>query len=207
MLILKRAGLVFLSNPKTAGQSIRKMLAALRDETDFWRHERHRPAESYHRMFGQQIAEELGRVPETVAVMREPRAHMESWYRYRLREAAEGRPTSTRGITFPEFVEARLTVPTPAYARIGRQDRFLGLKDGIVQVTHVFDYARLDLLVDFLSERLGLTLALPRVNISPVLERADLTLPETLEARYRAAFATEFALYDQVAKAGVLVTR
>lgn len=206
MLVLKRAGLVFLSNPKTAGRSIRTMLAALGDEVSFDPENRHLDAASFLRLFQPYLTKDLGREPETLAVMREPRAHMESWYRFRQRQAVQGRPTSTQGVSFPEFVEARLATPTPAFARIGRQDRFLGLEGGRVQVNRVFDYARLDLLIAFLSDRLGQALELPRVNVSPVLPQDALTLPEALEARYRDRFAEEFALYDRVAKAGVLVT-
>ncbi len=207
MFLLKTAGLVLLSNPKTAGRSLRSVLASMPDDVDFFPKHRHLTADGFHRMFRAQIAAELGKEPETFAVMRAPRDHMESWYRYRLRAAVKGQPASTRGISYPDFVAARLANPAPAYARIGRQDRFLGLRGGRVRVTHVFDYARLDLLVQFLSDNLGKEIVLPRINVSPVVANEVLILPEELETRYRTAHAAEFELYDKVAKAGVLVTR
>jgi len=205
--VLKEAGLVYLANPKTAGRSLRRMLAPHAIGVAFGSVARHVPAQTYDRQWRPLIREELGFDPETFAVMREPRAQMESWYRYLRRDMTDGKPRSTLGSSFAEFVEARLTKPAPPQARIGRQDLFLGFGRRGRPVTHVFDYARLDLLLRFLEDRLGVPLTLPVINVSPALPQGSLELPAALEARYRQVHRAEFALYERVAQAGVLVTR
>lgn len=206
MLVLDEAGLVYLANPKTATQAVRAMLAPHAKAASFGTESRHMNAQGFARRWQAQVEERLGRPVETIAVMREPRSHMESWFRYRQRAALKGHENSTHGLRFADFVRARLSKTPPPFAQIGRQDRFLGFIDGGPPVTHVFDYARLDLLIDFLSARLGSALMLPVRNVSPQAE-APLGLPKGLEERYRIAHATEFAIYERVAERGVLDTR
>lgn len=206
MLILRKAGLVYLANPKTASQAIRAMLRPHAEPVDPAADRPHLNATAYARRWAGFLAGEFGQPPETLAVMRDPLDHMFSWFRYRQRPALRGHPNSTQGMTFPQFVEARLSDTPPPPAAIGRQDRFLGFIDGGPPVIHVFDYARLDLLVDFLNTRLGQTLTLDFRNASPRGEaRPD--LPEGLAARYRRAHRTEIALYELVAEKGHLITR
>ncbi|HLQ20101.1 MAG TPA: gamma-glutamyl kinase [Tabrizicola sp.] len=207
MLVLKDAGLVYLANPKTAGRALRLALEPFAVPVALGNAGRHIPAQVYQREWRALIEDELGRPPETFAVMREPRAHMESWFRFRQRDRMRGHSRSTHAASFADFVEDRLSDNPPDHARIGRQDLFLGFGRRGVPVTHVFDYARLDLLLDFLAERLGQRLVLPVVNVSPPLPEGSLDLPEDLEARYRRVHRPEFALYDRVARDGVLVTR
>lgn len=207
MLVLKKARLVFLANPKTATQALRAMLAPHAGATPKDTGDRHINAGIYARRWAGRIAAEMGCIPETFAVMREPLEHLGSWYRYRQREALRGHENSTHGISFTDFVTARLSDDPPPFARIGRQDRFMGFLSGDPPVNLIFDYARLDLLVLFLSERLGVELALPVRNVSPVVTRDALSLPEDLLARLKEAHAGEFDLYEKVSDLGVLETR
>lgn len=207
MLVLKEARLVYLANPKTAGRSLRLVLEPFAIKVTFGNLGRHIPAQVYQQQWRPLIRAELGADPETFAVMREPRSQMESWFRYLQREMTQGHSRSTHAASFADFVTARLADAPPAYARIGRQDQFLGFGRRGVPVTHVFDYNRLDLLLAFLKDRLGQRLDLPVVNVSPRLPPESLTLPAELEARYRDRHHAEFALYDRVARDGVLVTR
>lgn len=206
MLVLKKAGLVFLANPKTATQSLRAMLAPYAKATPDDTGDKHINASIYARRWAGRIAKRIGTVPETFAVMREPLEHLGSWYRYRQRDALKGHENSTHGISFEEFVRARLSDDPPPFARIGRQDRFMGFLNGGPPVNYIFDYARLDLLVLFLSERLGTDLALPTRNVSPTAASGGLMLPESLMAALKEAHAGEFALYEQVSDQGVLET-
>lgn len=205
MLILRTAGLVYLANPKTASQAIRAMLGPHGERPEEAADKPHMNAAGFARRIAPRLVRELGRAPETVAVMREPMEHMESWFRYRQRDALVGHPNSTAGIDFAEFVKQRLSDDPPPYARIGRQDRFLGFADGTKPVTHVFDYARLDLLVAFLQDRLGVALDLGLRNVSPRAGEPA-SLPRGLEARFRRDHRTEIALYDLVAEKGHLIT-
>jgi hypothetical protein len=207
VLVLDKARLVYLANPKTGGRSLRLALEPFAIGVTFGNVGRHIPAQVYQRQWRPLIRAELGLDPETFAVMREPRGQMESWFRYLQRDTVEGHQRSTHAASFADFVTARLSESPPSHARIGRQDLFLGFGRRGVPVTHIFDYARLDLLLAFLEARLGLRLTLARVNVSPALPLEALTLPEALEARYRRAHRAEFELYNQVAKDGVLVTR
>jgi hypothetical protein len=206
VLVLKKAGLVFLANPKTATQSLRAVLAPYAKATPEDTGDKHINAQIYGRKWARRIAHRIGTVPETFAVMREPLAHLGSWYRYRQRDALRGHENSTHDISFADFVTARLSDDPPPFARIGRQDRFLGFLNSGPPVNYIFDYARLDLMMLFLSERLGTDLALPVRNVSPRGEADALDLPPDLAARLREVHAGEFALYDQVSDEGVLHT-
>ena len=206
MLVLAKAGLVYLANPKTASQAIRAMLAPHSSSAEVSRDHPHMNAAIFARRFARTVQVAIGRPPETFAVMREPLDHMHSWFRYRQRDALRGHPNSTHGLSFAEFVEARLANPQPPFAAIGRQDRFLGHIGGGPPVTHIFDYARMDRLVAFLSNRLEVPLSLGERNISPkVADTPDLSAP--LMARFRAVHGTELDLYAKVAAKGHLITR
>lgn len=207
MYVLENARLVYLANPKTATQSVRAMLDPYAGATPQQTRNKHINMRMYLGRWLVPLVGQLGFVPQTCAVMRAPMAHMKSWYLYRRRPALRGHENSTYGIDFAEFVAARLRDPQPPYAHVGRQDLFLGYHKGRPLVEYIFDYERLDLLVDFLSERLGVPLELPRRNLSDTGgELVDFYLPPELLARYEAHHADEIALYDQVKAAGVLHT-
>lgn len=205
MRILRTAGLVYLANPKTASQAIRVMLRPHSERPQEALRKPHMSAAGYARLLAPRLTQEFGCPPETVAVMREPMEHMQSWFRYRQREALKGRPKSTAELDFPKFVKHRLSDDPPPYARIGRQDRFLGFSEGTTPVTHVFDYARLDLLVAYLQDRLGVALTLGMRNVSPWTD-APAPLPRWLDRAYRREYEAEFALYERVAATGHLIT-
>lgn len=204
MLVLEQARLVYLANPKTATQSLRAMLAPYAQATPDETRNKHINAQIYGRKWAHRLHTRLCTAPETFAVMREPMEHLGSWFRYRQREALRGHENSTHGMTFAEFVEARLSDDPPPFANIGRQDRFLGFLNGGPPVTYVFDYANLERLLAFLSTRLGKKLSLPLRNVSPKVDDAELTLPVDLLGRFQSAHAAEFALYDRVRESGML---
>lgn len=213
MLVLKKAGLVYLSNPKTATQSLRAALAPFARATPKDTAERHINAQFYDRKWARRLTERLGARPETFAVMREPVEHLNSWYRYRQREALRGHENSTQGISFAEFVTARLSDDPPPFAKLGYQDRFLGFTGEAPPVNYIFDYRRLDLMLAFLSQRLGQEILLPKHNISPKSDgpaaagvENPLALPAPLLDRLKAEHAAEFALYEQVSATGLLET-
>jgi hypothetical protein len=206
VLVLKKARLVFLANPKTATQSLRAMLAPHAKATPADTGDKHINAQIYARKWAKRIATRLGEVPETFAVMRQPLQHLNSWYRYRQRDALNGHENSTAGISFPDFIEAVLMDDPPPFARIGRQARFLGFMNDAPPVNYIFDYAQLDLLVMFLSERLETPLKLPVRNVSPEGSGAGIDLPEDLLSRLHEAQRPEFALYAKVTEMGVLET-
>lgn len=208
MLVMKKAGLVYLANPKTATQSLRAALEPFAKATPDPVRGKHINAQGYHSRWADVLTKRHDRVFRSFGVMRAPMDHAGSWYRYRQRDALKGHENSTQGISFAEFIEARLADNPPPFAQIGRQDRFLGyLDDGAHPVDFVFDYAQLDLLQQFLQERLGAVIDLPRHNVSPKADADALELPDDLMARFRAAHANEFTLYARVQGVGMMTAQ
>jgi hypothetical protein len=206
LLLLRQAGLAFLANPKTASQAIIAMLKPHGERPELARGTPHMNSRTFANRLVPYLLVEYGQTFETVAVMREPLARLHSWFRYRQRDALIGKPNSTHGMTFDAFVAASLSDPTPPFASVGRQDRFLGFLGGGPPVTHIFDHAHLDLLVDFLSDRLGEPLDLTHRNISPGATEPP-ALPPDIAARYAQAHHDEIVLYARVADQGHLITR
>lgn len=194
MLIFIRPRIVLLSVPKTGTTALEQALAP-RAEIVF----RSRP-EIKHlnlRQYLNRIRPLLGPLGEppfqTVAVMREPLDWLRSWYRFRARDELIGHPNSTAHVGFARFVADYLRPANrPAYARLGRQSEFLTDHDGRIAVDHVFRYESLPALAEFLADRLGAPVELPRANVSPP---AATDLDPEDEARLREALAGEYAVW------------
>lgn len=189
MLIFWKARLVLLAVPKTGTTAIEAALAPHADAAIV------NPPGLKHmgvRKWRRELApvfERGGRRPlETVAVMREPVDWLSSWWRYRSRPELDGQPNSTAGTTFDGFVTDYLSPGPPDRARVGSQAAFL--EGG---VDHLFRHDRPDAFLAFLSDRLNLTIAPGRANVSPV-RRADLS-PD-IAARLRRERAADFALWE-----------
>ena len=198
MLLFWKAKLVLLAVPKTGTTALEAALLAHADTAIL------NPPEKKHltaRRWRNQLApffENRGtRQIETMAIIREPRDWLGSWYRYRARPEISGSASSTAGIDFAQFVTGWLSDPEPEYARVGRQSRFVANAEGKIIVDHLFRYEDLDQAVDFLQQRLGVTLDLGRRNISP---RADLSLPPALEARLQREAAADFDLWARLGR-------
>ena len=198
MLLFWKAKLVLLAVPKTGTTALEAALLAHADTAIL------NPPEKKHltaRRWRNQLApffENRGtRQIETMAIIREPRDWLGSWYRYRARPEISGSASSTAGMDFAQFVTGWLSDPEPEYARVGRQSRFVANAEGKIIVDHLFHYEDLDQAVDFLQQRLGVTLDLGRRNISP---RADLSLPPALEARLQREAAADFDLWARLGR-------
>jgi hypothetical protein len=203
LLILGLQGLVVLETPKTGSLALRAMLAPytlpVSDEAP-----RHTGYHAYAKNHAKRLSEAYGRSLETVAVVRNPLQRMQSWYRYRMRPKVDGLPVSTRGHSFEEFMLAYLDGTNPQMASVGRQDRFVAWSGDCAGVDHLFDYEQLDLLEAFFSDRTGAEMVLPVRNMSPLSDRVDYSLSDSVLAQYRAQNAEEFALYQAVAAKGHL---
>lgn len=198
MLLFWKAKLVLLAVPKTGTTALEAALLAHADTAIL------NPPEKKHltaRRWRNQLApffENRGtRQIETMAIIREPRDWLGSWYRYRARPEISGSASSTAGMDFAQFVTGWLSDPEPEYARVGRQSRFIANAEGKIIVDHLFRYEDLDQAVDFLQQRLGVTLDLGRRNISP---QADLSLPPALEARLQREAAADFDLWARLGR-------
>ncbi|MGQ0565708.1 MAG: hypothetical protein ACT4OK_11635 [Gemmobacter sp.] len=201
MLVIHGAGLVILEVPKTGSQALRALLGN-RARANWAGAPRHIGIGAYHGKYAAALAAEIGRAPETVAVIRDPIDRLQSWHRYLQRDRVAGGARSTRGIGFDAFVQAVLSPDPPPHARVGRQDRQVGWDGARAAVDHLFAYDRLDLLLAFLSPFIPRAGVLPARNLSPRVAAGGLS-PAT-EAALRDRHAAEFALYAAVVREGYL---
>ena len=197
MLVFFKERLAFLSVPKTGTTAYETALAPRADlvvsEPPMLKHA---PVYRYNRFIRPMYKNVCDAEMELMAVMREPVSWLGSWYRFRRRPFMDGKPNSTRDISFDEFVLAYIKGDKPGFADVGSQFNFMKTQPNGTGITHLFRYEEQDKLQAFLEDRLAVTLALTRVNVSPMME---LSLSNDVEARYRRKFAEEFALYDSIA--------
>ncbi len=198
MLVFWKARIVLLSVPKTATSAL---IAAYGNQADMVVRDppdlKHAPVYRYNRFF-RPMFERMGAENMTLAaVVREPIDWLGSWYRYRKRGFLDGKPTSTRDVSFDAFCDAYTRGDRPAFADIGSQSKFVAPRPNGVGVTELFRYEQLPLLQDYLADRTGLRPDLPVTNTSPP---ADLTLSTATERRLRRRAADDFALWDRAAR-------
>jgi hypothetical protein len=152
---------------------------------------KHTTVHRYRRFIGPYLEAASKDTFTVVALMRDPRDWLGSWYRYRQREGTDPEK-STRGMTFDAFVRAWCNDPRPDFADVGSQERFLRPRQG-VGVDRLFRYEEIETFVQFLEERLGCEIILPRLNVSPP-GATELTA-ETLALMQEVA-ADDYAMYE-----------
>lgn len=192
MLVFWEERLVLLATPKTGTTSLAKALEA-RASISIQRPPelKHTPIKRFRRFIGPYL-EQVSKEPFTViGVMREPRDWLGSWYRYRQRPGIPDKRRSTAGMSFDDFVQAYCREKPPAFANVGAQAGFLR-PDEVKGVDMIFRHDRMGGLVDFLQERLAMTITLPVINVSPL---APTPLREDTETLLRQFAARDFALY------------
>jgi len=197
MLVFMKEKLAFLSVPKTGTTAFETALAPHADIVVSNPPElKHAPLYRYNRFF-RPMFEKACKTPdiETLAVMREPIDWLGSWYRYRQRPFMKGKPNSTEGISFDAFVLAYCQGDKPGFANVGSQARFLEPRPNGTAITHLFRYEDQPKLVDFLENRLNLSLSLARENVSP---KMPLQLSSDVEEKLRRKYADEFELYHSI---------
>lgn len=196
MLVFWNERLVLLSVPKTGTHAYAQALGprasmVVTDPPEL----KHAPVYRYNRFF-RPMFEKLGAQDmELVAVIREPLSWLGSWYRYRQRPALDGRPTSTKGVSFDAFLTACCSDAPPAFANVGNQAKFIEARPNGTAVRHVFRYEDQDGLRAFLAARLGPLPEFPKANVSPSL---SLDISADVETHVRRARASEFALWGAI---------
>jgi len=198
MLVFWEQKLVFLATPKTGSTAIAAALepvAALSVQRPPLL--KHTTVQRYHRFVGPWLANASGQEFEVVALMREPRDWLGSWYRFRQRDDVPEIARSTRGLSFDQFVHGYCDNPQPEFAAVGAQSTFLRPRNGR-GVDRLFPYEDLHLFVAFLERRLHRPVHLPRVNVSPA---AALDLSTEAEARLRDHSQVDFLLYQSLRNA------
>lgn len=134
-----------------------------------------------------------------VCAFREPIDWLSSWWRYRSREELTD-PSHRRHhnyvghLSFEQFVRAYMNDDGKLVARMRRPSEFVQPLPGKAEVDRIFRYDRLDLLVDFLCEKVGKGVQVSLKNVSP--ERAA-SLSETCKREVREFFTPEYRIYEQ----------
>ena len=196
MLVFYKERLAFLSVPKTGTTAYE---AALAPRADMVISEppmlKHAPVYRYNRFIRPMFEKVCDTQLELMAVMREPVSWLGSWYRYRQRPFMEGKPNSTHGISFDDFVLAYMKGDKPGFADVGSQYQFMKSQPNGTGITHYFRYEDQPRLKAFLEDRLRITLTLTRENESP---RMPLQLSDDVAQRFRRKCAEEFELYDSI---------
>jgi hypothetical protein len=132
---------------------------------------------------------------EVVCVFREPIDWLASWWRYRSREkladpADPKHSNYTGDVSFEQFARAYME----GSEQFGRPSKFVQPRSGQAEVDRIFRYDRLDLLVDFLCEKVGEEVEVGSTNTSP--ERS-VSLSEECEIELREFFAPEYRIYER----------
>lgn len=196
MLVFWKENLALLAVPKTGTTAIEKSLSPFADISILNPPGlKHTPVAKFHR-FVQPYLETVGAdAIETVGVIRNPLDWLSSWYRYRARPFLDGKPNSTKDVSFDDFVLEVLKEDSAPFARIGSQRRFLSNRDGDVDVTHLFKFEEISAYVRFLERRLKRNIGLGQANVSP---KMDISLSKSVDATLRDAWAAEFELWESV---------
>lgn len=196
MMVFYGAKLVLLSVPKTGSTALQ---SALRPHADMVISDppelKHSPLYRYNRWVRPMFEKVCGAELEVVAIMREPVDWLGSWYRFRQRPHLNGRPTSTREISFDRFVDDYCRGKRPAHAEVGSQAKFLEAQPNGCRVSHLFAYETLAPFHAFLRDRTGVDYETRSENVSPV---GDLTLRAATRKKLERKHSEEFALYASI---------
>lgn len=195
MMVFWQERLAFLATPKTASTAIEAALGALAAVViQRPRILKHTDAARFAAHWQPYLVQSAGDRFEVAALMREPRDWLGSWYRDGQREEVEPKK-STRGMSFDDFVRAYCKPgPRPAFADVGSQAAFVG-GAGDTRVHHLFRYENLTEFVQFLEDRLGCEIHLPRLNVSP---KGKISLSAETDALLHRVCAEDFALYEDL---------
>ena len=191
MLVFWEQRLAFLATPKTGSTAIAAALESLA-AVSIQRPPllKHTTVHRYRRFIGPFLEAASKDTFTVVALMREPKDWLGSWYRFRQREETDvGK--STRGMSFDDFVRAWCQDPRPDFADVGSQGKSLRPRQGI-GVDRLFRYEEIGTFVHFLEDRLGCEIILPRLNVSPP---GAMELSAATEVLLREVAAEDFALY------------
>ncbi|MFN3724161.1 MAG: hypothetical protein ACK4VZ_14070 [Paracoccaceae bacterium] len=195
MLVFWEQRLAILATPKTASTAIESALDSLA-AVSIQRPPalKHTNVARFRRFVGPYLESAAGGPFTVVALMREPRDWLGSWYRYRSREDIPMATRSTKSMEFEEFVQGWCCDPRPAFADVGSQARFLKGPDGH-GADRVFRYENIGSFIEFLEDRLDFQIILPQLNVSPM---ASMDLSPKTVAALNVAAAEDFALYNSL---------
>ncbi len=141
---------------------------------------------------------------EVVCVFREPIDWLESWWSYRSREqladpAHRNHRNYAGHLSFEQFARAYMKGEEQAVrledpSGVRRPSKFVRPNPGQAGIDHLFRHDRLDLLADYLCEKVGEEVEVSVRNASP--ERSS-SLPEDCERALRRFFIPEYEIYER----------
>jgi hypothetical protein len=193
MIAVPEFGFVFLSTTKTGSTAIENVFAphaqiVARRPASL----KHANAQAFLYSFAP-ILNNHGYPPdsyELVCVIREPVDWTASWWRYRSRPEAAGKPTYTGDMSFDEFADLVIS----GEVNLGNMRKFVSNKDGDIAVSTMFRYDRIDGAVAWMAERIGIPKPQLRpANVSP--DRQTIISPAT-RARLEEHYADHLELYE-----------
>jgi hypothetical protein len=198
MLLAPRHGFVFLAIPKTGTSAIetafRPYAQIAPQGIPAIKHTRYAEFQRFLQPF--LAAKGFPRESyEVVCAFREPIDWLSSLWRYRSREKLTD-PSNPRnhnftgGIPFEQFAREYMEGGDQGM----RQSKYLRARRGHDEVDRIFRYERLDLLVDFLCEKIGKDVGVELKNVSP--ERS-FSLSEECEHELREFFQPEYRIYQR----------
>jgi len=128
---------------------------------------------------------------ETMCLVRHPVERARSWWRYRARPEARGRPNWTGDLSFAEFADRLISGEVP----LGTSSNFVTDAEGGVIVDRMYRYEHLPAATAWMADRLGIAPpALEPTNVSP--ERSG-ELDATTRARLEEHYAADLEIYEQ----------
>ena len=190
---------VLLALPKTASTSLERTLSPYATEVVGGPPARkHMPARGFLLTMAPGLAEQGHRREsyEIVTMFREPISWLESWWRYRARDASR---QSTADMSFDEFARSYLARDDAAPTPNGRPARFINAR-GMVAVDRIFSVERPDVWSAWLAERVGAPLEFERRNASADGVRGE--LGEETTAALTRHFAPEYDVWRRLAETG-----
>lgn len=199
MLISLAGRLVVIAVPKTGTTALDMTFGRLSDPLPKGVQKmRHMRLAHYQRAVAPKLALQIGALPDTLALVREPVDWLFSWYRYRSRPALRNPAHSTQGMDFAAFVEAVLTPEEtrPALAQVGSQVAMLTRAEGGVGADLMFPFGQFDSAAAYVGHRMRSARRPNRVNVSPPSPAQ--ALPAALRQRLETERAAEFELFARV---------
>lgn len=158
MLYFPQARLAYVAVPKTGGTAIETAFEHLSEvKHDFSSQVMHMPASWLKKKYGPEV--------EIVGIVREPVDWLKSKYRYLSGEHfLFGDMHSTRLIGFDGFLRRVMRGEKAWPEPLSFQHSYLDCADTI------FQYEQFDLFVQYMNTRLGVSVEVPRKNVSPIVD-------------------------------------
>jgi hypothetical protein len=199
MLVFWQPKLVFLATPKTGTTAITAALESLAAVSITQPPAlKHTNVRHYHQFLHPYLEAASGGPFTVVALIREPRDWLGSWYRFRQSDSILASEQSTAGISFDDFVQAYCSTARPEFANVGSQADFLDHGTG-KWVDHLFRYADIAGFLRFLEDRLDCEILLPHLNVSPP---GPLELSAPTDDLLQRFAAKDFAMYHSLQPLG-----